>query len=50
MLLDYAGVSALVDAVGNDAEVVVFQRDVTWVGVFQQLPIFIPAGTKRNET
>ena len=40
---DHAGVCALVDGVSRDADVVVLQRDVAQAGVFQKLPVFVPA-------
>lgn len=38
-----AGVGALVDGVGHDAEVVVREGDVPRVGVLQKLSVLIPA-------
>ena len=43
LLPDHAGVCALVDGVGRDADVVVLQGDVPGPGVLQELPVFVPA-------
>lgn len=41
-----ASVRAFVDGVGHYGDVIVFQGNVVWVRVLQQLPVFVPAETE----
>lgn len=43
LFLHQAGIGALVDGIGDDAHVVLVQRQVARVGIFQELLVFIPA-------
>ena len=45
-------VCAFVDGVGHYGDVVVFQGDVVWLRVLQQLPVFVPAemGSRTSDT
>lgn len=47
LFLHNASVRAFVDGIGHYGDVVVFQGDVVWVRVLQQLPVFVPAENRR---